>query len=314
MRRSVLVIGGGVVGLSTAVRLQERGWRVTVWTAEPPEHTTSAVAAAMWYPYRAYPEALVGRWGARTYAAFERLAAGAPDSGVYMRAGRELWREPVPEPWWASAVPSVRRLTPAELPPGYADGHAFVVPVAEMSVYLPYLVARLEAGGGRVERRRARSLGEALAACPIVVNCAGLGARTLADDVSVTPVRGQVVRVANPGLTDFVLDEHHPGGITYVVPRGRDCILGGTADVGDWSTTPDPATAAAIVERCTALEPRLADAPVLEHRVGLRPGRPAVRLEAERLAGGVCVHSYGHGGSGVTLSWGCADEVATLLA
>ena len=46
------------------------------------------------------------------------------------------------------------------------------------------------------------------------------------------------------------------------------------------------------------------------HRVGLRPVRPSVRLEAE----GRVIHCYGHGGAGVTLSWGCADEVTQLVA
>ncbi len=76
---------------------------------------------------------------------------------------------------------------------------------------------------------------------------------------------------------------------------------------------PDPATAAAIFERCAWLEPRLRDAAILEHKVGLRPGRPAVRLEAEQHSSGKrLIHNYGHGGAGVTLSWGCADEVVRL--
>jgi D-amino-acid oxidase len=49
-------------------------------------------------------------------------------------------------------------------------------------------------------------------------------------------------------------------------------------------------------------------------RVGLRPARPAVRLETEGTPGGVIVHCYGHGGAGVTLSWGCAEEVADVVA
>ena len=48
---------------------------------------------------------------------------------------------------------------------------------------------------------------------------------------------------------------------------------------------------------------------MLGHAVGVRPARPAVRLER---AGDV-VHCYGHGGAGVTLSWGCADEVIRLV-
>jgi D-amino-acid oxidase len=182
-----------------------------------------------------------------------------------------------------------------------------------MTSYLGYLADRFAARGGRLELRTVRVLARAAEAAPLVVNCSGIGARTLASDPTVTPIRGQIVRVENPGVERFWLDEDHPDGITYIVPRGEDCILGGTAEPGEWETTPDPAVARAIVRRCAELEPRLAEARILEHRVGLRPGRPAVRLEAETLPGGArVIHCYGHGGAGVTLSWGCADEVAEL--
>jgi D-amino-acid oxidase len=55
--------------------------------------------------------------------------------------------------------------------------------------------------------------------------------------------------------------------------------------------------------------PALAGARVLKHRVGLRPARPSVRVERD----GDVVHCYGHGGAGVTLSWGTADEVSELV-
>jgi D-amino-acid oxidase len=86
-------------------------------------------------------------------------------------------------------------------------------------------------------------------------------------------------------------------------------VLGGTADEGAEDVRPDPATTEAIRARCAALIPALRDAPVVDVAVGLRPARPAVRLEAE----GRVVHCYGHGGAGVTLAWGCAGEVAALL-
>ncbi len=129
------------------------------------------------------------------------------------------------------------------------------------------------------------------------------------------PIRGQVVRVAQVGLDRFILDDYGPNGIAYIVPRINDCILGGTADEGAEDLTPDPATAEAILARCIALEPRLREAAVLEHKVGLRPGRPTVRLEVERpVIGKLLVHNYGHGGAGVTLSWGCAAEVVRLVS
>lgn len=311
----VVVIGGGVIGLSTATRLlEETDSKVRILTAALPRETTSSVAAAIWYPYRAYPEEKVLRWGKETYTFFETLAREPGPTGARMREGVELSREPVPEPWWSDAVPAVRRLRPDELPAGFRDGHAFTAPVVEMPVYLRYLEDRFLSAGGIMERRVVRSAREVAGGARAVVNCSGLGARELVGDRSMRPIRGQVVRVRNPGLNRFLLDEANPDGVTYIVPRSEDCVLGGTAEEDRWDTGPDPETAASILRRCAALEPRLAGAEVLEHKVGLRPGRPEVCLEAEMLPGGTTlVHNYGHGGSGVTLSWGCASEAARLV-
>jgi D-amino-acid oxidase len=281
-RKDVLVVGCGVIGLTAGVLMREMGLDVRIVTAALPLQTTSSVAAALWLPYKAYPEDRVLTWGSRTFEVFEDLSR-VPESGVRMRQGVEIWREPVPDPWWASAVPGVRRCTDDALPPGYTDGHAFVAPVIEMPVYLGYLLDRFLGSGGRVEHRAVSSLEEA-GEGGVVVNCAGLGARELVGDPSMEPIRGQIVRVRNPGLERFVLDEDNPEGVTYVIPRSRDCILGGTAEEGEWDTEPVPETAAAILRRCAELEPRLAGAKVLEHKVGLRPGRPEIRLEIEDVA------------------------------
>ena len=308
-----IVVGSGVIGLTTAVRLSESGLEVRIVTAGLPHTTTSSVAAAIWYPYRAYPEDRVLAWGSRSFGVFEDLAR-VPESGVRMREGLELWRERVPDPWWAEAVPHpVRRCGRGELPPGYRDGHAFLAPVVEMPLYLRYLLDRFLAAGGTVEERAVGSLDEAGEA-RVVVNCAGLGARELVGDRSMSPIRGQIVRVRNPGLERFLLDEDNPEGVTYIVPRSDDCVLGGTAEEGEWDVKPDPPVASGILRRCAALEPRLEGAEVLEHRVGLRPGRPEIRLEREASEDGEpLVHNYGHGGSGVTLSWGCAEDALHLV-
>jgi len=312
-RVDTIVVGCGVIGLSVAVLLREAGLDTRILATQLPPATTSGVAAALWYPYKAYPEDRVLSWGERTFEVFERLS-GTPESGVSLREGVEIWRERVAEPWWASAVPGVRRCTEDELPPGYRDGHAFVAPVVEMPVYLAYLMNRFARAGGSIHRRTVSSLEEPAREARVIVNCSGLGARELVEDASMRPIRGQVVRVRNPGLERFVLDEANPEGVTYVVPRSRDCILGGTAEEDAWDTEPDPEVAAGILRRCEALEPRLAGAEVLEHRVGLRPGRPEIRLEREDGTDGVArVHNYGHGGSGVTLSWGCAEETLGLV-
>ena len=179
-----------------------------------------------------------------------------------------------------------------------------------MPDYLSWLAGGLKAAGVPLRTRELADLSPARRAADLVVNATGLGARELLGDRRLTPVRGQVVRVACPGLDEWTLDEGHPDGMVYVIPRGPDVICGGTAEEGAEDTTPDPATAAAILARCRSVVPELAAAEVLGHAVGLRPVRDAVRLERE----GDVVHCYGHGGSGVTVSWGCADEVARLVA
>ncbi|MBD0293453.1 MAG: FAD-dependent oxidoreductase [Jiangellaceae bacterium] len=309
----VVVIGCGVIGLSAAVRLQEAGFPVRIIARDLPPATTSSVAAAIWYPYRAYPQHRVLDWGRRTLAVFHELA-GERSAGILLRDVTELFRFPTPDPWWLPAVDGIRRCTVDEVPPAYGGGLTFRTAVVEMPVYLRYLTMRFHAAGGRIEQGTLDSLAEAGAGAAAVVNCSGLGARQLTHDRQLLPIRGQVVLVENPGVDQVLLDESDPHAITYVVPRSTDCVLGGTAEAGAKSLEPDVATAEAIVERCTKLEPRLAGARLLAHRVGLRPGRPAVRLEPDHLPDGTpCVHNYGHGGSGVTLSWGCADDVVGLI-
>jgi D-amino-acid oxidase len=308
----VVVIGGGVSGLTSAVRLLEAGFRCRVWTRDPLERTTSNVAGAIWYPYRAGPETRVAPWALASYAVFRELARD-PATGVALCSGLELFTGAPEPPAWRTRVAGFRRARPDELPAGYASGYATDVPVIEMPIYLPWLGARLRALGGTIAVRTATSLDEASAEADAVVNCTGLGARELAGDPSLFAIRGQLVRVERRTVDTYVFDEHDPSAVTYVVPRSEDCILGGTAEEGVESLTPDPATELAILARCTALDPRLAGARVLGRAVGLRPGRASVRLELERRLGKPLVHDYGHGGAGVTLSWGCAEEVVRLV-
>ena len=312
MAREVLIIGGGVAGLSTAIALLEAGYDVLVAARELGEATTSAVAAAFWYPYRAYPEDQVTRLAAVSLRRFNTLLA-IPSTGILKRDALEIYPAPVPAPTWASAATDFRDAEPELLPPGYGFGHRFRTFVVETPVYLPWLADRVCALGGRIDRRPIASLDAALAERPIVINCAGLGARTLVDDPHLYPVRGQVVRVENPGLTRVWIDEHSGPNITYIVPRSRDVVLGGSSQDHQEDRSPDPVLTREIVLRCAALEPALASARVLSVAVGLRPARSPLRLASEPRPGGLLVHNYGHGGAGVTLSWGCAEAVRDLL-
>jgi D-amino-acid oxidase len=310
MSTPTTVVGGGVVGLACATRLLEAGHDVVVVARDALEDSTSAVAAAVWYPYLAEPRELVLGWATRTLEVLRGLA-GDPDAFVRERELLELFPRAAEEPWWGSAVGGVGRAGPEDLVDGFTDGLCVRVPVVESLPHLRWLEARLVAAGGRIERRALtrEDLDALREEGRLVVNCTGLGAAAVCADDAVTPVRGQVVRVANPGVERCVVADEGPLGIAYVIPRSEDVILGGTADEGATDRTPDPEVTARILRAAAALEPKLADPEVLDVRVGLRPYRSSVRVERDDRG---VVHCYGHGGSGFTLSWGCAEDVVRL--
>ncbi|MFG3249413.1 FAD-dependent oxidoreductase [Streptomyces sp. NPDC048187] len=308
----VVVVGGGVIGLTTAVVLAERGRRVRLWTRDPVERTTSVVAGGLWWPYRIEPVALAQAWALRSLDVYEELAARPEETGVRLLEGvlGETGLDEVGT-WAAARLPGLRASTAAE----YAGQGLWArLPLIDMSIHLPWLRERLVGAGGVVEERSVTDLAEADA--PVVVNCTGLGARELVPDPAVRPVRGQLVVVENPGIRNWLVSaDTDSGETTYFLPQPGRLLLGGTAEEDAWSAEPDPAVAAAIVRRCAALRPEIAGARVLAHRVGLRPARDAVRLERGTLPDGRrLVHNYGHGGAGVTVAWGCAQEAARLAS
>lgn len=298
---TVAVIGAGVIGLTTAIELLRAGHRVTIFTRERPRDTTSAVPAAIWFPYHAQPEADVHRWALATLQRLRTLAH-EPASGVRWVDFTRVWiASPPPVEKWAT---SVTQLEPDELPPGFRFGYRIPVPLMENPAYMRYLEAEFRRLGGAFE------LGEvsAIEAIPhrIVINCSGYGARTLCGDEELRPGRGVVVLTEKIAERHLVHDEH-PGTLTYVISRSTDCVLGGCDEASDLIAV-SRAEAAAIMRRCGC------EANIRSVEVGIRPIRDAgVRLEAINTDGRLVVHNYGHGGSGFTLSWGCAEDVVRLI-
>ena len=309
----IIIIGCGVSGLSCGIQLLEAGFGgVRIVARELPPHTTSNRAAAVWYPYKAYPEERVLGWGAATFRAMVALMAD-PASGISQTTLMEPFDEATADPWWQTAVTSFRHATPDELPAGYTDGYVVEVPLIETPLYMDYLVNRFRRLGGVIEQGEVGSLAELAEENRLIINCAGLGAKELTGDEKLYPIRGQIVRVtAVADKTSFV-DEFSHKSLSYVVPRRDDTIVGGTAQIGDWDLTVDGETAEEILRKAREMQPELTHVEILEHAVGLRPGRDKIRLELEQLADGCAIiHNYGHGGAGFTLSWGCADEVVSL--
>ena len=346
---SVCVLGGGVSGLSTAICLAQNGHEVTVRTGRRSSETTSAVAAAFWYPYAV--KGYRRHWAAIGYHQFRSLV-GDPGSGVDIVPGIEYLdvrddREvgDLLDSFWWRSLPGVdfEELGPDEALEvdfggkglglrRFTAGATFRVPAIDMGVYLPYLESWFEGRlGGRIEvghwfEDLDRACGEV--AEEILVNCAGYAAAALVHrrepSEEVRPIGGQVVRVNAPGVRRlvFIQTGDFANEPLYIVPlpgEGRDVILGGTLDDRgsfpgrDPLPPPDAGVTEEIIRRCLLVDPTLAGRPSLGSRVGLRPYRKGVRVEPDARYPKPVVHNYGHGGAGVTLSWGCASRVADLV-
>lgn len=334
--RPIAVIGAGVSGLSSAIRLREMGMQATIFADRRTPNTTSDRSAAVFTPM---PEELleahdierVRGWTRDAIRVFRQLSMHCPESGVAFAPRREFAFERMPrDEWWHSLVDDYHRLAASQLHAPYVDGHAARVPVVDMLMYMPWLEREFTRRGGVfVDGAIDRLDSPRLSAFGTIINCSGLGARRLADDIAVLPMRGQVIHIANEmGLSEALLDQGQGNVGTYIFPFRRHIVLGGTYELGEWSEDVVESDLRALVDRCTAMLQACEIAKTaqlgrhwLRAWAGLRPmrrlanGRESIRLETERMADGrTIIHNYGHGRCGVTLSWGCAGEVARLAA
>lgn len=330
----VTVIGGGVCGLTTALRLKRQipsvdlhvvGERIASRTTRGEDNeniTTSEGAAGLWKPFAlsGTPDELVNRWGKETLDHYMELylSGKAPEAGILLSAAYELFEEPLEEiPSWADVVPAFRRLTATDIgfydPSGrHVDGYSYDTIITEGRLYLGWICRELEGLGVKITERKVERLDE-IEAGRLIVDCCGLGSRELFNDSSMYGIRGHVLRVRAPWVRHHV--ESHGVDATrpaYIIPNTETVVLGGTKERSE-DRTSTAEERQEIFDRCKAIVPSLEAAEILGHWVGLRPGREGIRLEMEEVDGRVVVHNVGHGGSGLTLAWGCAGDVVELL-
>lgn len=326
----IAVVGAGVIGLSCAIRLQEKGFPVDIYAEKQTPDTTSDRAGAVFSPFRIDGHPAAARWTKASYHTFVELAEQRDAfCGVSMTTLRELFFAPLEQhPWWSEFVQGYERL--GGIAPRYADAVTGVMPKMDMRRYMPWLTRQfvVSQGGSIVLGKLARLDALFDLGYRVIVNCSGLGAGELVKDRAMRPRRGQLLHVAPiAGLDECIVEDSCGATATYVFPFEDYTVLGGTYELYAWSEVPQEADLAAIVERCRAMlvacgypaPADFAERP-LRTLAGLRPSRcvgdsdEAVRIECERLGDHRwIVHNYGHGRAGVTLSWGCADQAADLV-
>ncbi len=325
MNRNVAIIGAGVSGLTCGVVLAERGYRTAILAKETGQQTTSGAAAALWFPYDAEPAEKVIPWALRTFDVLGDLAR-IPASGVSMIELRQFSRTgEIQIPDWAIPLgaQAVTHNSPCVMSSkverslagnflGFKSGYAITVPLMDTTIYLDYIANRFVVAGGSIAADvHFEKLEDVDRKFDLVINCAGIGARELVQDPDLEPHRGQVAVVPRiEALSCAVVCDDAP--LMYAIPRTNDCVFGGTNDLST-DLAVDPATTDRIIAECSRVL-NIEKPNVLADRVGLRPfHKSGVRLEGDRLRDGrAAIHNYGHGGSGFTLSWGCAREVLNL--
>ncbi|KAL5533755.1 hypothetical protein ACEPAG_215 [Sanghuangporus baumii] len=349
---SVVVLGAGVVGLSTALKIQEKGYSVTIVAETFPDDKKNIRYTSPWagahHVSFAHGDEKQQKIDRETFDVMWQMSEPGKDSEKsFLRITQtEYYGEKLPFANCLEVMPNFRNLKEEELIPGAAAGITFDTFTIDMPVYLLYLVEKFRSLGGRTQRDRIQHIAQLAEGAytdgkppAAIVICAGLEARYLGgvEDSNVFPVRGQTVVLRAPWIQfGRTISDFRKNLWTYIIPRRcGDVIVGGTRDANDWEPKPREATSKNILERGLALCPELSPtyaqdkskkptiedvkSIIVEEGCGLRPQRKGgIRLETDSLetvtgAKVPLVYNYGHGGFGVQASWGSARIASELL-
>lgn len=245
----VAVIGAGVMGLTTARLVQEAGYPVTIYAAALPPDTTSNIAGGNWGPYGHYKkERVTPEWNAQFEAALNyswrrfQIMVGE-DYGVrwlptYAEGG---YTGPHPlDPYF----PATRWLNPSQHPFPIDKASVYETMYVETGRFLRELIKDVQIAGGAIRVRKFASRADMIGlAETLIFNCTGLGSRQLFGDTELRPARGQLAIL----LPQPEVRYGYSGNGIYMFPRPDGILLGGTFELDQWSTTPEPASIARIL-------------------------------------------------------------------
>jgi D-amino-acid oxidase len=369
--KSILVIGAGVSGLTTALCLKEEGFNVKLVADKFAPQITSVVAGALWE----WPPAVCGgehdvtvmdrskKWCISSYQKFLELEVDK-ETGVFLHPVVFYFKQPInvnlaieeypPGKVDSSSMDHSKMLETQAVVKDFLhdpnlivkngvnpslnlkDAYTYLAPMIDTDTYIPWLYRQVQKAGISIFSKKISGLLKDLEAellrefdVDLIINCTGLGSLEITNDSLLSPHRGALIRAINDGSSIPKITTAHcmtfdqylgNQNMIFIVPRGTDRLLiGGLVEHNEWSTDINLENYSFIqdmFDRCVEFLPILKDIKLDNDepvRVGLRPYRKhSVHLEHE--PGTNIIHNYGHGGSGVTYSWGCAHEVVSLVS
>ena len=268
--RRAAVLGCGSPGLTAARQLQRRGFEVTIYTMTVPPYTTSNMSWAGFTPTSGLvsPDRRTPAWDAQFRQAAEisyrelQLLAGSPGYGVYWidsynatdtlpnsqggggrggGGGNEGGADLLPDQLRAGRDREV--LGPGEhpFPTKYAVRTSALA--IEPNLYLDQLVRDFLLFGGKIVIRKfdtprdLMSLSES-----IIVNCTGLGSKTLFNDEELVPVKGQLTVCVPQPEVNYRLSGRVANSTVAAAginPRSDGIVIGNMMERGNWSLEPN---------------------------------------------------------------------------
>ncbi|KAL1888768.1 D-amino acid oxidase [Sporothrix stenoceras] len=321
-KHSIVVLGAGVSGLTSALLLSQN-----------PDNEVTVIAKHM--PGDVDIE-YCSPWAGANYLPFS--AKDSKTSQCRNKDGNTTigkWTTELtkPDPWYRDVVPNFANIPSDRLDPGVDNANTFTSVCINAAIYLPWLVSQCLKAGVVFRRTIVQHVTEAADFSPfssrkanLVINCTGLSSLKLGgvQDKTLHAARGQIVVVRNHQAAMHMIsgvdDSNEESTYTMTRPAGGGTILGGSYQMDNWDSQPDPNLAVRIMKRCIELCPGLVTPgqgieglSIVRHGVGLRPLREdGPRVDVEKIGGVWVVHNYGHGGYGYQTSYGCAETVVEL--
>jgi glycine/D-amino acid oxidase-like deaminating enzyme len=255
----VAVLGSGVMGLSTARLVQEAGFQVTIYAKALPPDTTSNIAGGQFHPFGHYRRSQVTpEWRAQFLAAVDyswrRFQIMVGDDYGIRWLPTYADRETPEEQLLPTFPPHNRLLRADEHPFPWSSVACYDTLYVETGRYLRQMLRDVQLAGGTIRVRDFATAAD-IATLPerLIFNCTGLGSRALFNDEELRPARGQLAIL----LPQPEIRYAFTGGDGYMFPRADGIILGGTFELDEWDTTPQPEAIANILASHQQLNARL---------------------------------------------------------